>query len=883
MYRSFIILMLITASWLGTSQALRAQDGAPAAAGTPVYLPFVVDGNDAAAQTDHTSDEHDNEQDNGQGEALDDEATPPLIVRIFFDSAETLAELFEEFDILEQPATNGYVTALVSQEEWERLSTEGYHAEIDTAQTEQMVSALAQLRQAQVQSAAPLAGIPGFTCYRTVEETYSALQELATARPQLATWRDIGDSWEKLTPGGKAGYDLFALKLTNNLIPGPKPKFMLIAAIHAREYTTAELATRFAEELVAKYNVDPDVTWLLDYFEIHILPQVNPDGRKLAEGGQFWRKNTDNNDGCASASFWGTDLNRNSSFKWNNGGSSSNACNDTYHGPSAASEPETQAIQNYAASIFPDQRGPNDSDPAPATTEGVFISLHSYGRLVLFPWGHTTTAAPNTTALQTLGRKFGFNNGYEVCNGPACLYGTSGTTDDFTYGEFGVASYTIELGQTFFEQCTAFQSTILPNNLPALYYAAKAARRPYQNPAGPDALHVAVNATTVAAGTPVVLTATIDDSRYNSNGWGVESAQAIQAARYTIDAPSWAGATTITMNAVDGTFNNTVEAVTGQIDTSSLTPGRHTIFVEGQDSAGNWGVLGSVFLTISNGSPTPTPTATPTVISTPAPTPTATPTTGPSGPIVYVSSTTGGTVGGVTFADEDILAHNISANSWSLYFDGSDVGITVDVDGFTRLADGTLLLSFDTAASLAGVGTVDDSDIVRFVPTTLGATTAGSFSLYLDGSDVGLTTNNEDIDGIGIAPDGRLLLTTLGAFGVTGVSGADTDILAFTPTTLGATTSGSWTLYFDGSDVGLSDSTSEDLRGIWVAANEQLYLSMASAFTVTGATGGGDDVVRCTPETLGATTTCTFGPGLYWAGNLYGFGTENLDGLALAQ
>ena len=248
-----------------------------------------------------------------------------------------------------------------------------------------------------------------------------------------------------------------------------------------------------------------------------------------------------------------------------------------------------------------------------------------------------------------------------------------------------------------------------------------------------------------------------------------------------------------------------------------------------------------------------------------------------------MSSSRNGRVDGLEYRDEDILLYNRLTNRWQLFFDGSDVGITVDVDGFTRLADGSLLLSFDVAASLAGVGTVDDSDIVRFVPTTLGATTAGNFSLYLDGSDVGLTTNNEDIDGIGIAPDGRLLLTTLGAFAVTGVAGADTDLLAFNPTALGTTTSGGWSLYFDGSDVGLSDSTSEDLRGIWVAANGQLYLSMASAFTVTGATGGGDDVVRCTPGTLGATTTCTFGPGLYWAGNLYGFGSENIDGLALAQ
>jgi murein tripeptide amidase MpaA len=65
-----------------------------------------------------------------------------------------------------------------------------------------------------------------------------------------------------------------------------------MAAIHAREYTTAELVTRYAEYLVTNYGVDPDVTWLLDNFEVHILPQANPDGRVIAEGGYYQRKNT---------------------------------------------------------------------------------------------------------------------------------------------------------------------------------------------------------------------------------------------------------------------------------------------------------------------------------------------------------------------------------------------------------------------------------------------------------------------------------------------------------------------------------------------------------------------------------------------------------------
>ena len=372
-----------------------------------------------------------------------------------------------------------------------------------------------------------------------------------------------------------------------------------MAAIHAREYTTAELATRFAEELINKYNVDPDVTWLLDYYEIDIVPQVNPDGRKKAETGLLWRKNTDNNDGCNNSSSWGTDLNRNSSFKWNMGGSSSNACNETYMGPSAASEPETQAIESYARLIFPDQRGPADSDPAPATAEGVFISLHSYSELVLFPWGYTTTPAPNSAALQTLGRKFGYFNGYQVCNGPTCLYGTSGTTDDYTYGALGVASYTFEVGRNFFESCSFFTSNILPKNMPALYYALKSARRPYQSPGGPDITSVSVSASGVGQGTPVTLSAAANDTRFASNGWGTEPTQAIAAARYTIDQPSWKGAAATAMSAADGTFNSGIENLTGTIDTASLSVGRHIVFVEAQDAAGNWGAPTAVFLTVN--------------------------------------------------------------------------------------------------------------------------------------------------------------------------------------------------------------------------------------------------------------------------------------------
>ena len=606
-----LIIALLVVGALSQLTRLRAQDdpAEPGAdANTKIYLPAVLqDG--AGSEQGHE----------------EQEAAAPLVVHITYRSPAELETYLSELDVLETSCGENCIVALVAPGEYQQLVDAGHLVEVDAVQTAQLAADVALVRQVSAAGTQAVESIPGFACYRTVEETYSSLAALAAANPQIATWTDIGDSWEKVTPGGAAGYDMFALKLTNSAIPGPKPKFMLMAAIHAREYTTAELATRFAEELIAKYNVDPDVTWLLDYFEIHIVPQVNPDGRKKAETGVLWRKNTDNNDGCNNSSSWGTDLNRNSTFKWNMGGSSSNACNETYRGPAAGSEPETQVIQNYASSIFPDQRGPNDTDAAPATTEGVFITLHSYAQQVLYPWGWTTTPAPNVTQLATLGRKFGYYNGYAVCNAPVCLYGTSGTTDDFSYGELGVASYTIELGTAFFESCSSFTATTLPKNMPALYYAAKAARRPYQNAAGPDALNAGVSPATVTQGSLVTLNATLDDTRYNSNGWGTEPVQNIQAGQYTLDAPSWAGGVPVAMSASDGAFNATVENVTASIDTTAIAPGRHTVFVEGQDAAGNWGVLTAAFLWVNGTGPTPTPTIAPTPTSTPTPTNTPAP------------------------------------------------------------------------------------------------------------------------------------------------------------------------------------------------------------------------------------------------------------------
>ena len=519
-------------------------------------------------------------------------AARPVVARVFFVDLADLSRLASELDVWEVYHEAGYLVALLHADQSTALLQAGYRVEVDEVKTALLERPL-QLLPNQT------AGIPGRPCYRTVEETDADMAQLAADHSDLATWVDIGDSWEKAVGAGP-GYDLYALVLTNSAIPGPKPKFFLIAAIHARELATAELAARCAEYLVASYGAGPDVTWLLDYFEVHIVPMANPDGRKQAEAGWYWRKNADNDDGCPIFPHYGTDLNRNSSFHW--GGDSTNPCYETYQGPSAASEPETQAIQDYVASIFPDQRGAGDDVPAPGDAMGIFITLHSYGRQVLFPYGFGPIQAPNHTQLQTLGRKLGYFNDYEVCQSgaPYCMYATTGATDDWAYGELGLAAYTFEVGTSFFQDCSDFENVIIPENLPALMYAFKTARRPYQAPAGPESLAVIVIPDTILVGTQVTLTAVADDTRYDSHGWGDEPVQSIAAARYTVDAPSWTtGAISYPMPPADGAFDDPVETAQATVDTSGWTPGRHILFVESQDADGNWGVPTAAFLWIT--------------------------------------------------------------------------------------------------------------------------------------------------------------------------------------------------------------------------------------------------------------------------------------------
>lgn len=154
-------------------------------------------------------------------------------------------------------------------------------------------------------------------------------------------------------------------------------------------------------------------------------------------------------------------------------------------------------------------------------------------------------------------------------------------------------------------------------------------------------------------------------------------------------------------------------------------------------------------------------------------------------------------------------------------------------------------------------------------------TVTGTWSMYFDGSDVGLSTNDEDIDALGFSTDGKLLISTLGSASVIGISAADEDLVTFAASSLGSTTSGTWSFFFDGSDVGLS-SSSENIAGAWIdPASGDIYLTTVGSFSVPGASGDSADIFICTPSSLGTIISCTFT--MYWDGSAHDFGGEIMD------
>jgi len=518
----------------------------------------------------------------------------PWVVRVYEIDDQDYSRLQQQFDVWAIDSNDAYaIIGIKSRNEMKLLRGLGFPVLIDPVQS-------AKYRQPAISKGLNAKTIPGFACYRTVEETQMTAEQIVQNNPDLAELIDVGDSWEK-TEDGTSGFDLNVLKLTNQNITGVKPKLFVMSAIHAREYTTAETMTRFAEQLANGYDQNADITWLLDHHEVHLLLQSNPDGRKQAETGLLWRKNTNENYCSPVSQDRGADLNRNFPFQWG-GAASTDPCNPTYQGPSANSEPEVNAVVDYVRSIFPDQRGDLITDAAALDATGVFIDIHSFSQLVLWPWGFSNAAgpAPNQDQLSTLGRRLAFFNSYR----PQQILGltaASGSTADFAYGELGVAAYAYELGTSFFQDCSFFENNIADQNIASMMYAAKVARTPYQTPSGPDVDEPIISPNTLLPGENINLLVRADGTRFSTLAEPTspqEAPRVISNVEIFLDNLPWASSATANATPSDGSFDSSLEDATATLSTTGLTQGRYTVFAQAVGQDNQAGAISSEFVFI---------------------------------------------------------------------------------------------------------------------------------------------------------------------------------------------------------------------------------------------------------------------------------------------
>jgi hypothetical protein len=185
---------------------------------------------------------------------------------------------------------------------------------------------------------------------------------------------------------------------------------------------TPEICLHVAEHLLSNYGTDPTATQLVDEREIWIAPMINPDGHVYVQNNHadswwnWWRKNRrDNGDGT-----YGVDLNRNYGYMWgyDNVGSSGTTSSDLYRGTAPFSEPETQAVRDFCI-------GRNFT---------TCLSYHSYGELILYPWGYDDIETDHHELFVVLADSMNVGLGYTAEMGYE-LYPTNGDTDDWMYGE----------------------------------------------------------------------------------------------------------------------------------------------------------------------------------------------------------------------------------------------------------------------------------------------------------------------------------------------------------------------------------------------------------------------------------------------------------------
>ena len=271
------------------------------------------------------------------------------------------------------------------------------------------------------------------------------MRNWAATYPAICRFDSIGQTF--------LGRWIYAVKISDNVhVEEDEPEVLMEATHHAREWAAPQAARHFGDSLLKSYGSDPAITDFVDNHQLWIIPVVNVDGYDYDYPQQrMWRRNRkpfggaigcdpnrDYNGSCDTTRMhaWGALVPGSRSTHYPG--------DDTWFGARADWAECVDALQQF----FRERTFVAD------------VTLHSYGELVIWPFG--SGVAPYDQTIASLGQGMAaqmnrLSGGTYTPQQANYLYPSSGSSKDWMYGwahnvgGFPCMSYTIELGTTFYQ------------------------------------------------------------------------------------------------------------------------------------------------------------------------------------------------------------------------------------------------------------------------------------------------------------------------------------------------------------------------------------------------------------------------------------------------
>ncbi len=285
--------------------------------------------------------------------------------------------------------------------------------------------------------------------YMTYQEFLDELDQMHDLFPNLITEREgISDFLTEGQPDNSVtpsigGNRIEWVKISDNPNDSNEGEAQILytSIHHAREFATLSELIFYMWYLLENYDTDPEVQSIVNNTELYFVPVVNPDGYLYNQvldpntGQGFWRKNRKGGNGVDNNRNYDYHINGDpNNGSWGGAGASANPNSEVFHGPSAFSEIENQAIKWFV----------EQHDFV------IALNNHSFGRLLYHPFGYADVATADDALYIGIGDELTSQNGYNSLRDSPF----SGDSDDFMYGTVGthdkIFAFTPEVNNSFY-------------------------------------------------------------------------------------------------------------------------------------------------------------------------------------------------------------------------------------------------------------------------------------------------------------------------------------------------------------------------------------------------------------------------------------------------